>query len=126
MKKFVISISLMMIAGVAFAQQKSGSNKTWQLTHKVICDTPEKMFHRYMEFLAQRPIFLANASPTLSLSKKIPAGGIIVLYNKNKDRFSIFQFNENAACLLAQGNTVEFGNEVDFDPEILNQIREQK
>jgi hypothetical protein len=59
-------------------------------------------------------------------SKKIPAGGIIVLYNKNKDRFSIFQFNENAVCLLAQGNTVEFGNEVDFDPEILNQIREQK
>jgi hypothetical protein len=107
MRKILVGIIMLMTAAVSYGQQPTKSTQKSQLDHKVVCDSTEKMMKRYMEGGAQQPIVIGNANKSLNLSKKIPDGAIVVLYNKYKDRFTIIQFNMNIACVLAHGNSLE-------------------
>lgn len=97
MKKFVIAAAITLVSSFSYAQSKAV-----EVQKTVYCMETKKMLKYLMEGLGERPILLGEIE-----DKKEPVTGVVVLYNPLKDTFSVVEFNEDVACLITSGDTVE-------------------
>lgn len=97
MKKFIIAAAIALVSSFSYAQSKAV-----EVQKTVYCMETKKMLKYLMEDLKERPILLGEIE-----DKKEPVTGVVVLFNPLKDTFSVVEFNEDVACLITSGDTVE-------------------
>ena len=94
MKKYIIALVTAFTFTFSYAQ--NAYNK------EVLCFKTKQLLEFLVDELGEKPIFLGKLD-----DKKEPRISVVILYSPDKNSFSIVEFNQQTACLISSGDSVE-------------------
>ena len=94
MKKYIIALATALALPTSYAQNVY--NK------EVLCFKTKQLLEFLVDEAGEKPIFVGKLD-----DKKEPRINVIVLYNPDKNTYSIVEFTQQTACLISSGDSVE-------------------